>query len=375
MRQVFDLVRARRALPGRLFRRSMWRAPFAWLATLGPGKTIVHHPLRSTARAISKQTVSIPPSFPNAACRRRPGCERPKQMTDATFSDDPLVSTEWLAEPTSTIPDVDGDRRDLVHAGPGWRRTRQSTPRRHIPGAVYSSTSTRSRIIPATLPHMLPEPADFAVHARAAPGRGGPIRKWWSMTARACSPSPRVWWMFRAMGHPDVVKVLDGGLPQWIAEAHPLEKPVGRSGLTVSSRRTYDARSGPQTSITILTATLDRWPRPGARRALAPTVSRGDEAGAPSRVCAAGHMPGALNLPSQAAWFPDDGRLKSIDELAWKRHSIGGRCRSRQTHRHHLRLRRFGGDPGAGAGPARALATRRSTTGPGANGARAPTSR
>ncbi len=35
--------------------------------------------------------------------------------------------------------------------------------------------------------------------------------------------SPRVWWMFKTMGH-DHVAVLDGGLPNWIAKEYPTEE-------------------------------------------------------------------------------------------------------------------------------------------------------
>src|SRR6187402_1558905 len=35
--------------------------------------------------------------------------------------------------------------------------------------------------------------------------------------------SPRAWWMFKAMGHPNVF-VLDGGLPEWIKEGFLTEK-------------------------------------------------------------------------------------------------------------------------------------------------------
>ncbi|MFW2377751.1 MAG: sulfurtransferase [Cellulophaga baltica] len=35
--------------------------------------------------------------------------------------------------------------------------------------------------------------------------------------------SPRVWWLFKAMGHPNIA-VLDGGLPEWILHNLPLEK-------------------------------------------------------------------------------------------------------------------------------------------------------
>ncbi|GCB84571.1 hypothetical protein scyTo_0025114 [Scyliorhinus torazame] len=34
--------------------------------------------------------------------------------------------------------------------------------------------------------------------------------------------APRVWWMFRAFGHPGPVSVLDGGLVGWRREGRPL---------------------------------------------------------------------------------------------------------------------------------------------------------
>ncbi|MGB0896017.1 MAG: sulfurtransferase [Flavobacteriaceae bacterium] len=37
--------------------------------------------------------------------------------------------------------------------------------------------------------------------------------------------SPRVWWMFKLMGFEDI-SVLDGGLPDWIAQGYPTQKPV-----------------------------------------------------------------------------------------------------------------------------------------------------
>ena len=35
--------------------------------------------------------------------------------------------------------------------------------------------------------------------------------------------SPRVWWMFKTMGHENI-SILDGGLPDWIDQDHPTEK-------------------------------------------------------------------------------------------------------------------------------------------------------
>lgn len=37
--------------------------------------------------------------------------------------------------------------------------------------------------------------------------------------------SPRVWWMFRIMGFEDIA-VLDGGLPDWIANGYQVQEPV-----------------------------------------------------------------------------------------------------------------------------------------------------
>jgi len=37
--------------------------------------------------------------------------------------------------------------------------------------------------------------------------------------------SPRVWWMFKAMGHENIA-VLDGGLPEWICKGYSTEKKI-----------------------------------------------------------------------------------------------------------------------------------------------------
>jgi thiosulfate/3-mercaptopyruvate sulfurtransferase len=45
--------------------------------------------------------------------------------------------------------------------------------------------------------------------------------------------SPRVWWMFRLMGHKNVA-VLDGGLPAWVSEKYPTEPiPISSSAFKI----------------------------------------------------------------------------------------------------------------------------------------------
>ncbi|AOW19462.1 sulfurtransferase [Urechidicola croceus] len=49
--------------------------------------------------------------------------------------------------------------------------------------------------------------------------------------------SPRVWWMFKSMGH-DNIAVLDGGLPIWVKAGYTTEKPkkfIGKKGNFIAN--------------------------------------------------------------------------------------------------------------------------------------------
>lgn len=201
---------------------------------------------------------------------------------------DPFVSTEWLATRL--------DAPDLVVIDATWfmpgaqRDANAEYAERHIPGAVHFDIDAVADHS-TELPHMLPEPADFAVHVRrmgVEPGSRVVV-----YDAQGLFSAPRVWWMFRAMGHENVA-VLEGGLARWIAEGRPVEsgwvqKPHGefkahpdpdlvrnldqvRAGLEDGSVQVLDARAADRF------AGVAPEPRPGLR---------------------AGHMPGARNLPWQ----------------------------------------------------------------------------
>jgi thiosulfate/3-mercaptopyruvate sulfurtransferase len=216
---------------------------------------------------------------------------------------DPMVSTEWLAARL--------DAADMVIIDATWfmpgtpRDARAEYAERHIPRAVpfdIDEVSDHSN----PLPHMLPEPADFAVVARRLGVE--PTTRVVVYDALGLFSAPRVWWMFRAMGHENVA-VLDGGLVKWIAEAHPLEvgwdqNPHGefkahldpdlvrnldqvRAALDAGSAQLLDARAADRFSGAAPE------PRPGLK---------------------SGHMPGALNLPWPGVVKPD-GTLAPKAEL------------------------------------------------------------
>ncbi|CAO3374737.1 3-mercaptopyruvate sulfurtransferase [Azospirillum argentinense] len=131
----------------------------------------------------------------------------------------PIVPTAWLAErlgqPGLRVLDASwfmpGSGRD-----PGAEFLE-----RHIPGAVRIDIDDVAQPDTHPLPHMVPDEATFAAKVGAlGVGRGDVVIVYDS--AGMATAAARVWWMFRLFGHGRVA-VLDGGLPKWIAEGHPLE--------------------------------------------------------------------------------------------------------------------------------------------------------
>lgn len=218
-------------------------------------------------------------------------------------TESPLVSTEWLAQHLDA-PDVrivDGS----WYLPQAQRDPRDEYEREHIPGAVFFDIDEIADTS-SPYPHMLPSPEKFSSRVRAM-GIGDGVRVVVYDGAGLFS-APRVWWMFRVMGHDDVV-VLDGGLKKWKAEGRALTdlRPRGsarhftarRNAMLVRDRdamlrnidtcseQVVDARSGRRFRAE------EPEPRPGLR---------------------GGHIPGSLNLPS-ANLVNADGTLKSREEL------------------------------------------------------------
>jgi len=218
--------------------------------------------------------------------------------------DDPLVSTDWLAQHLSA-PDI-----KLVDAS--WylpaedRDSKAEYAAAHIPGAVFFDIDEIAAD-DTDLPHMLPLPAKFASRVRRLGlGDGSRIVVYDGWGVRSAA---RVWWTFRAMGHEDVV-VLDGGLPKWIAEGRPTtdRTPAVRerhftvrvaNDLVRDRSQVARALGGGREQV------VDA--RPAAR-------FRG-ETPEPRPGLKAGHMPGALSVPMSEMIAPD-GTMKSKAALA-----------------------------------------------------------
>lgn len=215
-----------------------------------------------------------------------------------------LVSTAWLAERLGRpgIVVVDGSNY-LPTSG---RDPAAEYAAGHIPGAVFFDLEAGSdRRSP--LPHMLPTPEEFARHAGGL-GIGDDDHVIVYDGSGVNLSAPRIWWMFRVMGH-DRVSVLDGGVARWRLEGRPLEagmsrRPAARftarptpgavrdreavrKALETGAEQVVDMRSAGRFAGT------DPEPRPGLR---------------------GGHMPGSRNLPFNELVAPD-GTVLPPDDL------------------------------------------------------------
>lgn len=158
-----------------------------------------------------------------------------------------------------------------------------------IPGAIPFDIDT-VKDESSALPHMLPAPEDFARHIEAL---GISSQHDLIVYDRiGLFSAARVWWMFRVMGH-DRVRVLDGGLPAWLAAGGRTDDFPGRSlesGQFIPQFRP-ELVAG-KDAVLDATQTRDR----EIVDARPPSRFHG-KAKEPRPGMRSGHMPGAKNLP------------------------------------------------------------------------------
>lgn len=158
----------------------------------------------------------------------------------------------------------------------------------------------------ADYPHTMPSPEQFERDVQAlGVNNNSDIVVYDSLGLFA---SPRVWWMFRSMGH-ESVAILDGGLPAWESAGFPLETtapvPV-KAGNFVAA---YKAEMFSDTE-TVLMALQDD----GVRVLDARSNGRFTGVDAEPRAgLRGGHMPGARNLPFSD--LLDNGFLRPVADL------------------------------------------------------------
>lgn len=129
----------------------------------------------------------------------------------------PLVSPAWLAARLSapSLKVIDASWYLPAMA----RDARAEFEARRIPGArLFDLDGTDDS---SGLPHMLPSAGYFAKCMASLGLRTGDHVVCYD--GKGIFSAPRLWWMLRTFGHEEA-SVLDGGLPAWTSEGHPVDE-------------------------------------------------------------------------------------------------------------------------------------------------------
>lgn len=129
----------------------------------------------------------------------------------------PLVTVDWLSENLNTPNLVILD----VSLESNVANIEVDFPNLQIKGARYFDLKGKFSDLENELPNTLPTPEAFAKECRKLGINNNSIVVVYDNIG--IYASPRVWWMFKSMGHKNVA-VLDGGLPNWIKNENPTEE-------------------------------------------------------------------------------------------------------------------------------------------------------
>lgn len=226
-------------------------------------------------------------------------------MSSWSRPDDPVVSVQWLGDHLGA-PDVRVVDASW-HMPAAGRNARTEYEACHIPGAVFFDIDAISDP-DSPLPHMAPSSELFSSRVRKL-GLGDGVRIVVYDSIGVFS-APRAWWLFRLMGHEDVV-VLNGGLKAWLAAGKPTEDmpPLPMERHFTARRRSDLVRDMAQVSSKLEAGSaqvVDA--RPAGRFSGSIPEPR---AGLPS-----GHMPGAFNVPWSGLVDPESGLMLEPSQLA-----------------------------------------------------------
>lgn len=220
-----------------------------------------------------------------------------------------FVSTAWL-ESNLAAPDL--AIIDATYFLPSeGRSAKEEYFAAHIPGAVFFDIDEIADHR-TSLPHMLPEPTEFA---KAAGHLGlSEDMRFVVYDGSDLQGGARVWWTLRIFGARDV-KLLAGGLPRWRSEGRPLE-----GGPRHRPPRLWAAPSSPfvvkfNQEAVVSTDAVKRASETGEVQILDARAAARFEGSVPEprEGLRSGHIPGSLNLPWREV--VQGGELKPASEL------------------------------------------------------------
>ena len=209
-----------------------------------------------------------------------------------------IVSTEWLYEHC--------EDQNLIILYASLKGDQDELKSLHIPGAIFFDIKNKFSDVSSSLPNTVPDPQKFEEECQLLGINNDSMIVVYDM--HGIYASPRVWWLFKTMGH-DNIAVLDGGLPSWIHDGFdvvPYMEKKMNTGDFVAKYKDDNVKSIDQTAVSLTNNTavvLDA--RSGGRfKGTAPE---------PRAELSSGHMPGACSLPYTEVL--KDGLFKTKEEL------------------------------------------------------------
>jgi thiosulfate/3-mercaptopyruvate sulfurtransferase len=215
---------------------------------------------------------------------------------------EPIVSSEWLNQ------HLDDPNLILLDAS-------QSTEIEsiQIPGARAIDLQRDFSLTSTHLPNMLPD----AEHFEQACRRIGihTSSKIVVYDNQGVHFSPRVWWMFKTMGHHNI-SVLNGGLPSWVANGFDTEPKTSRSYESGDFSASFN-----ETAVKSFDDVQENIRSEESLLIDARSSSRfAGSAPEPRAGLRSGHIPQSINLPYERVlengfFKPKDELIRIFDEL------------------------------------------------------------
>ena len=221
-----------------------------------------------------------------------------------------LVSTSWLQQ------HLDAPNLILLDASPA--ATAEGKQSKHgsntIAGARHFDLKGRFSDPSSAFPNTLPTAEQFEAECqRLGINQSSSIVVFDNL---GIYTSPRVWWMFKVMGHQNVA-VLDGGLPAWIEAGFAVANTTVEADQPGNFTATFDPQQVASYEDMVAHAAANNFLVVDAR-------SAGRFAGTapePRKQLQSGHIPHSISIPY--AEVLHNGRYKSVPELQALFHEKG----------------------------------------------------
>lgn len=212
----------------------------------------------------------------------------------ALLKDPQTRSSIRILDATYHVPSTERDAMAEYKAG-------------HLPGAAFFDIDAISDVN-SLLPHMLPDEETFA-HEVGALGISNDDYVV-VYDAHGIMSAPRAWWMFRVFGH-EKVAVLNGGLPKWRSEGHPVE-----SGLFHTHACVFNARKNHQFVLSLESVAKNLTAKQFQLIDCRSVARFSGEQAEPRPGLRKGHIPDSLNLPWMTLVDPESKTFLPLDQLA-----------------------------------------------------------